>query len=76
MTIIPFYNLIVLPRVTYYFQEDYYKELAKKDAKAGEQVLFLMLRENRQRAEIKSDDFYPIGVLGEIETVDDEGNAY
>lgn len=75
MTIIPFYNLIVLPRVTYYFQEDYYKELAKKDPEAGEQVLFLMLRENRQRAEIKAEDFYPIGVLGEIETVDNEGNV-
>lgn len=75
MTIIPFYNLIVLPRVTYYFQEDYYKELAKKDAEAGEQVLFLMLRENRQRAEIKAEDFYPIGVLGEIETVDHDGNV-
>lgn len=75
MTIIPFYNLIVLPRVTYYFQEDYYKELAKKDAETGEQVLFLMLRENRQRAEIKADDFYPIGVLGEIESVDSDGNV-
>lgn len=75
MTIIPFYNLIVLPRVTYYFQEDYYKELAKKDAVVGEQVLFLMLQENRQRAEIEAEDFYPIGVLGEIETVDDDGNV-
>ena len=75
MTIIPFYNLIVLPRVTYYFQEDYYKELAKKDPEEGEQVLFLMLRENRQRAEIKAEDFYPIGVLGEIETVDTDGNV-
>lgn len=75
MTIIPFYNLIILPRVTYYFQEEYFKELAKKDAQVGEEVLFLMLRENRQRAEIVPDDFYPIGVLGTIETVDEEGNV-
>lgn len=75
MTIIPFYNLILLPRVTYYFQEEYFKELAKKDAQVGEEVLFLMLRENRQRAEIVPDDFYPIGVLGTIETVDEEGNV-
>lgn len=75
MTIIPFYNLIILPRVTYYFQEEYFKELAKKDAQVGEEVLFLMLRENKQRAEIVPDDFYPIGVLGTIETVDEEGNV-
>ena len=75
MTIIPFYNLILLPRVTYYFQEDYYKELSKKSPVPGEQILFLMLKENKTRDEIVATDFYPIGVLGVVESIDEDGNV-
>ncbi len=75
MIIVPFYNMIVLPDVTFYFQGDYFRELAGRDAEAGEEVVFLMLKEDRKRENIQPEDIYPIGVVGVTEGTDKDGNV-
>ena len=44
MIIVPFYNIIVLPGVTFYFSREYFDEHVKKNASEGEEVIFLMLK--------------------------------
>ncbi|MDD2957673.1 MAG: endopeptidase La [Lachnospiraceae bacterium] len=75
MITVPFYNIVVIPEVTYYFQGDYFQEIVGAEVKEGEEVLFLMLREDKKKEEMKPEDFYPIGVAGVIKGLDKEGNV-
>ena len=72
MITIPYYNLIVLPDVAFYFQSSYVNQLTKEEVKPGDQVLFLMLKEEKDRKDMTPDDFYPIGVEGTVELIKDE----
>ncbi len=74
MIIVPFYNIIVLPNVTFYFSSDYFEEHARKIPKEGEEVIFLMLKDDISREEMTTKDFYPIGIRGTVEGIDKEGN--
>ncbi|MBQ7505709.1 MAG: endopeptidase La [Lachnospiraceae bacterium] len=74
MIIVPFYNIIVLPGVTFYFSREYFDEHVKKNASEGEEVIFLMLKEDVEREKMTGRDFYPIGVRGKVEGIDKEGN--
>ncbi len=74
MITVPFYNMIVVPGIVLYFQSEYFQELAGQKAKPEDQVLFLMLKEEKKREEIAPDDFYPIGMAGVVECIDKEGN--
>lgn len=64
MTVIPIYNVIVLPGVTFYFQKDFFRELTGKTPVEGEELLFLHLKSEKKREELTVDDIYPIGVHG------------
>ena len=75
MVVIPTHDLIVLPGVTFYFQKEYFKEIVRKDAVVGEEAIFLMLKEDRQREEMKAEDFYFIGASGVIDNIDKDGNV-
>ncbi len=74
MTTVPFYNILIVPGVRIYFQNDYFQELARKDAEIGEDILFLMLKEDKERDQMGEEDFYPIGLAGKVESIDDDGN--
>lgn len=74
MIVVPFYNLVVVPEVTFYFQGEYFKEIAGQDAEKGDEILFLMLKEDKQREDMTPEDFYPIGVTGVVENLDKDGN--
>ena len=74
MTTVPFYNILIVPGVRIYFQNDYFRELARKDAEIGEDILFLMLKEDKERDQMGEEDFYPIGLAGKVESIDDDGN--
>lgn len=75
MITVPFYNIIVVPGVTLYFQGEYFKKLAMQDAEKGEKILFLMLKEDKNREDMTPEDFYPIGVSGVVEGLDKDGNV-
>lgn len=75
MITVPFYNLVVVPGVTFYFQSEYFKEIVKKEADSGEEVVFVMLKEDKKREDMTEEDFYPIGVSGVVEGEDKDGNV-
>lgn len=74
MITIPYYDLTIIPGVTYYFQKDYLAALTNDKVSAGDTILFVMLREDRERDKIQAEDIYPIGVCGTVEEPDEEGN--
>ena len=50
MFVIPIYDMIILPEVTYYFKQDVFRELnLQEELKEDEEVVFLMLKEDRNR---------------------------
>ncbi|MCD7863560.1 MAG: endopeptidase La [Lachnospiraceae bacterium] len=75
MIIIPYYNIVIVPGISLYFQGEYFKEITQTTAQAGETVALLMLKENKPREQMQAEDFYPIGLTGTIEAVDQEGNV-
>ena len=74
MVVVPFYNLVILPGVTFYFQKEYFREIVKKEAQVGDEVVFIMLKDDKSREEMTESDFYPIGATGVIERLDKDGN--
>ena len=75
MITIPIYDMIILPEVTYYFKKEVLKDLGAQGAEKGDQLLFLMLREDKSRKDMTMSDFYPIGVIGVLEAIDGDGNV-
>lgn len=75
MFIIPIYDMIILPGVTYYFKSDVFRELKIPEFTAGDSVLFMMLKEDKNIGEMYPDDFFKIGVSGTVEGIDGEGNV-
>mgnify|MGYP001774668394 FL=1 len=74
MIVRPMFNLVLLPDINYYFKNDFLKDWSLFPIEEKEEILFLVLRENKSRAELQPDDFYPIGVSAKIETVEEDGN--
>jgi len=75
MIIMPFYNIIVVPGVKFYFQGDYFRESAGRDTESGEEIVFLMLKEDKKKEDMTPEDFYPIGISGVVEDIDKDGNV-
>ena len=74
MLTIPIYDMMMLPGVTFHFKSEIFEKLGYADVKAGDEVLFLMLREDKQRIHMFAEDFYPVGLSGQVESVDEENN--
>lgn len=74
MIIVPAYDLVVLPGTRLYFKREYYKELAQKEPESGDAILFILLKQRKDRSSISEEDVYPIGVTGIIEEIDAEDN--
>ena len=75
MIAIPFYNLIVVPGVHFYFNQEYYHNLTNEEPIVGENVVFLLTRDDQDRNHLTEESFYSIGVTGEIDQIDDDGNV-
>ncbi len=75
MRAIPFFDLVVLPGVSFTFQGDYFRDITGSDVKKGEELVFVMLREDKNRNELKPEDFYPIGIYGVVENIGDGGEV-
>ena len=74
MFTMPVYDMMLLPGVKFYFKKDIFQQMGNQDAKAGDDVLFLMQRTDKDRKDLTPEDFYPVGVSGKLDSVDNEGN--
>lgn len=73
MIIIPIYNMILLPGVSFYFQKEAYERWNISQAAEGEDVLFLLLREQKDLRQTTAEDYYPVGFSAEYVGTDSEG---
>ena len=59
MTVVPVYNVIVVPEANIFFGIDAYKKMTGRAPFEGEKVILMMLRENNDREDLDKDSFYP-----------------
>ena len=59
MIYIPCFNVLTLPDVSCYFRLDYLNGMSDQPVKAGDKVLFLMLKEQRGEERLKRRTFTP-----------------
>ena len=71
MFIQPVYNILLLPDVTYYFKKDFFAGKIDR-LKEGEDILFMMLRNETDGNHFQAGDFYPIGLSARIENISEE----
>ncbi|MDY2626882.1 MAG: endopeptidase La [Lachnospiraceae bacterium] len=75
MITIPCYDLVIVPGVTYYFQQEMVEKVIGREPGKGEEVLFLILREDIEKENMKPEDFYPIGVRGIVDGRNQDNNT-
>lgn len=74
MITIPIYDTMILPDVTFYFKKDTLPQAVLSEASAGESVIFLILKTEKEASSMTAGDFYPVGVSGKVGSMDSEGN--
>ena len=73
MTVLPVYNILLVPHSTLYLRTKLYREMAGRAPEEGERVTLLVARDPGERSELTSDSFYPIGLSGVIREVSING---
>ena len=71
--VIPVYDTIVIPNATLYFNADYYKQMTGKDPIIGDNVIFIVQKEDTPYDELTNDAFVPVGVSGSVSEVNLNG---
>ena len=74
MIVIPVYNMVILPDISMTFKKDFFDDSTAGSIREGEKVLFLFKRSDKNRRSLTGKDFYPIGLTGVVEAVDDDGD--
>lgn len=74
MKVIPIYNLLVLPDITYYFKKEYMETFHIDQVEENDRVTLLILKDNKKFDELTQDDFYSIGVSGIVREVQEDGS--
>ena len=75
MMTMPIYDMMMLPDITFYFKRDIFEKMGYEEVSAGEDILFIMLKSDKEQESLSEDDFYPVGISGKIEAVDEGGKA-
>ncbi len=75
MITIPIYDTILLPDVIFYFKSEVTDEWNVQTLKAGDELCFVMLREDMDPNKAELRDIYPIGIYARVETIDADGNV-
>ncbi|MBP3876191.1 MAG: endopeptidase La [Lachnospiraceae bacterium] len=73
MTVVPVYNVLVVPDSNIFFAIDAYKKMTGRAPFEGEKVIMMMLHADDSREDLKKESFYPIGVSGIITEVNAGG---
>lgn len=74
MITIPVYNMVILPDISMTFKKDFFDDEAALAIHEGEKILFLFKKSDKSRKNLTGRDFYPIGLTGIVESVDDDGD--
>ncbi|MBR2259522.1 MAG: endopeptidase La [Blautia sp.] len=75
MLTIPIYDLLLLPGVNFFFKRDTFPGHSLSAEDVGQDVLFLMLKTDRDRQAVQPEDIYPVGIMGRLESIDDDDSA-
>ena len=75
MITIPVYNMIILPNISLTFKKDFFDEESFQLMHTGDSILFLFKKNEKRRAELTAEDFYPIGLSARIESIDDDNDV-
>ncbi len=75
MLIMPIYDMLLLPDVTFYFKKDVLEKMRITEFTVDEDVLFLIQKTDKRKQDLTPEDFYEKGLIGKIENVDDDGNV-
>ncbi|MDD6667982.1 MAG: endopeptidase La [Lachnospiraceae bacterium] len=74
MTVVPVYNMVLVPEANIYLKSDNYKNVTGRNPEVGERVILIAMKEYKTRDELTDQDFFPIGVSGEITEVNTANN--
>ena len=75
MITIPVYNMIILPEISLTFKKDFFDDLNLGQLNQGDSVLFLFEKEPKKKGDLENDDFFPVGILARIDSLDSEGDV-
>ena len=70
MIIIPVHDMVLFPKVNFYFKKDTYRQWSGAEAEAGAEILFLLQRGEKEIKDCTAEDFYPVGLLAEVAGID------
>ena len=74
MITIPVYELLLLPGVTFFFKKDMFPQGKITEQNVGEDILFVFQKKEIAPEEISMETIFPVGVMGTIENIDEEGS--
>lgn len=57
MLVLPVYDLLLLPGVTFNFKKDVLERMQVEKVEKGEEILFLIQKEEKKREDLIVDDF-------------------
>lgn len=75
MLVVPMYNVAVVPGVNLFLRSDYFNEVVNQEPQNGEEVIFILLKEDVDRAYIDQSNAYSIGVTGIVTNPNVNGYA-
>lgn len=73
MITIPVYDMILLPGVSFYFKKELYDKWQAESLEQEKDVMFLLMKNQKNPEEIRDEDFYPMGLVAEVVGIDTEG---
>ena len=74
MIVVPVYNMILTPDATLYLSlEQLRRNAGGKGVAVNEKVVLLVARENGSFADLNEDSFYPIGIAGMVNELNQQG---
>ena len=72
MTVLPVYNILLVPHSRLYLRTSLYRDMTGRDPETGEKVTMLVAREAGRRG-LTQESFYPIGLGGVVDEVNENG---
>ncbi len=74
MIIIPIYDSLILPGVAIHFRREVLADYNVEIHHVDEEVLFLFSRHPAKRHELTAESFYPVGITGRVDAMEEEGS--
>ncbi|MDO4491408.1 MAG: endopeptidase La [Lachnospiraceae bacterium] len=75
MKTIPFFDIVMMPGVSYVFPDTFFPKLQGWEPKVGETMAFLMMKRKKEFGEITLGDLYPVGCIGTVQSIDETSKA-